>query len=81
MVKPGDKVTDPIVTIESGQVKSQIPSPSSGEIKDLKVKIEIKFHSLDFSYNREWSSYVSAEREKRKRKLPGKPIKMEILTS
>ena len=44
LVKPGDKVTknDPIVTIESDKSSLEIPSPSSGEIKDLKVKSEIK---------------------------------------
>ena len=41
LVKPGDKVNknDPIVTIESDKSSIEIPSPSSGEIKDLKVKI------------------------------------------
>ena len=41
LVKPGDKVNtnDPIVTIESDKSSLEIPSPSSGEIKDLKVKI------------------------------------------
>ena len=41
LVKPGDKINknDPIVTIESDKSSLEIPSPSSGEIKDLKVKI------------------------------------------
>ncbi|MDA7828939.1 pyruvate dehydrogenase (acetyl-transferring), homodimeric type [bacterium] len=41
LVKPGDhiKKNDPIVTIESDKSSVEIPSPSSGEIKDLKVKI------------------------------------------
>ena len=41
LVKPGDKVkkNDPIITIESDKSSLEIPSPSSGEIKDLKVKI------------------------------------------
>ncbi len=41
LVKPGDKVNkdDPIVTIESDKSSLEIPSPSTGEIKDLKVKI------------------------------------------
>ena len=41
LVKPGDTVSknDPIVTIESDKSSLEIPSPSSGEIKDLKVKI------------------------------------------
>ena len=41
LVKPGDNVNknDPIVTIESDKSSVEIPSPASGEIKDLKVKI------------------------------------------
>ena len=41
LVKPGDQINknDPIVTIESDKSSIEIPSPSSGEIKDLKVKI------------------------------------------
>ncbi|MAJ66063.1 MAG: pyruvate dehydrogenase, partial [Candidatus Pelagibacter sp.] len=41
LVKPGDQVEkdDPIVTIESDKSSLEIPSPSAGEIKDLKVKI------------------------------------------
>ena len=41
LVKPGDKVNkdDPIVTIESDKSSLEIPSPYTGEIKDLKVKI------------------------------------------
>ena len=41
LVKPGDTVSknDPVVTIESDKSSLEIPSPTSGEIKDLKVKI------------------------------------------
>ena len=41
LVKPGDQINknDPIVTIESDKSSLEIPSPVSGEIKDLKVKI------------------------------------------
>ena len=41
LVKPGDQIKkdDPIVTIESDKSSLEIPSPSAGEIKDLKVKI------------------------------------------
>ena len=41
LVKPGDNVNKnyPIVTIESDKSSLEIPSPASGEIKDLKVKI------------------------------------------
>ena len=41
LVKPGDQINknDPIVTIESDKSSVEIPSPASGKIKDLKVKI------------------------------------------
>ena len=41
LIKPGDQINknDPIVTIESDKSSVEIPSPSAGEIKDLKVKI------------------------------------------
>ena len=41
LVKPGDQINknDPIVTIESDKSSVEIPSPSTGQIKDLKVKI------------------------------------------
>ena len=41
LVKPGDQISknDPIVTIESDKSSLEIPSPLSGEIRDLKVKI------------------------------------------
>ena len=41
LVKPGDHINknDPIVTIESDKSSVEIPSPTAGEIKDLKVKI------------------------------------------
>ena len=41
LVKPGDKINknDPVVTIESDKSSLEIPSPSSGEINYLIVKI------------------------------------------
>mgnify|MGYP003328378225 FL=1 len=41
LVKPGDQIkkNDPVVTIESDKSSVEIPSPSEGKIKDLKVKI------------------------------------------
>ena len=41
LVKPGDQINknDPVVTIESDKSSVEIPSPSAGLIKDLKVKI------------------------------------------
>ena len=44
LIKPGDQINknDPVVTIESDKSSLEIPSPSSGEIKDLKVRSEIR---------------------------------------
>ena len=41
LVKPGDQINknDPLVTIESDKSSVEIPSPSAGQIKDLKVKV------------------------------------------
>ncbi len=41
LVKPGDQIkkNDPVVTIESDKSSVEIPSPSEGKVKDLKVKI------------------------------------------
>ena len=41
LVKPGDQIkkNDPLVTIESDKSSVEIPSPSEGQIKDLKVKV------------------------------------------
>ena len=44
LVKPGDQINknDPVVTIESDKSSVEIPSPETGKIKDLKVKIGYK---------------------------------------
>ena len=41
LVKPGDQIkkNDPVVTIESDKSSVEIPSPETGKIKDLKVKV------------------------------------------
>mgnify|MGYP000562944604 CR=1 FL=1 len=41
LIKVGDQINkeDPIVTLESDKSSVEIPSPSGGKIKDLKVKI------------------------------------------
>ena len=43
LVKPGDQINknDPVVTIESDKSSVEIPSPETGQIKDLKVKIKL----------------------------------------
>ena len=45
LVKPGDKINknDPIVTLESDKSSVEVPSPLSGKISSLKIKIGDKF--------------------------------------
>src|SRR3989475_124198 len=40
-VKPGDAVKpeDPLVTLESDKATMDVPAPSAGTVKDLKVKV------------------------------------------
>ena len=71
LVKPGDKVNknDPIVTIESDKSSLEIPSPSSGEIKNLKVKIGDKVSEgsiLATIENGEATSISTTKKRKRK---------------
>jgi pyruvate dehydrogenase E2 component (dihydrolipoamide acetyltransferase) len=41
MVKPGDKVKpeDPLVALESDKATMEVPSPSAGTVKELKVRV------------------------------------------
>ncbi|TMH06549.1 MAG: biotin/lipoyl-binding protein, partial [Betaproteobacteria bacterium] len=41
LVKPGDsvKAEDSLVTLESDKATMDVPSPSAGKVKDLKVKL------------------------------------------
>ena len=45
LVKEGDQVNknDTIITLESDKSSVEIPSPYSGKITELKVRLEIKF--------------------------------------
>ena len=79
LVKPGDKVNknDPIVTIESDKSSLEIPSPSSGEIKNLKVKIGDKVSEgsiLATIENGEATSISTTKKEERKT-VEKEPIK------
>ena len=67
LVKPGDTVSknDPIVTIESDKSSLEIPSPSSGEIKDLKVKIGDKVSEGSILATIENGQATSAPKEKK----------------
>ena len=41
LIKPGDQIkkNDPIVTIESDKSSVEVPSPETGKIKEVKVKV------------------------------------------
>ena len=77
LVKPGDKINknDPIVTIESDKSSLEIPSPSSGEIKDLKVKIGDKVSEGSILATIENSQVTSSPK---KEKIKNEPLKEEI---
>ena len=74
LVKPGDNVNknDPIVTIESDKSSLEIPSPSSGEIKDLKVKIGDKVSEGSILATIENGQVTSSPK---KEKIKKEPIK------
>ena len=76
LVKPGDNVNknDPIVTIESDKSSLEIPSPSSGEIKDLKVKIGDKVSEGSILATIENGQAISSPK---KEKIKKEPIKEE----
>ena len=54
---------DPIVTIESDKSSVEIPSPDSGEIKDLKVKIGDKVSEGSILATIENESAASVKKE------------------
>jgi len=76
LVKPGDQVNknDPIVTIESDKSSLEIPSPSSGEIKDLKVKIGDKVSEGSILATIENGQVASVPK---KEKIKEEPLKEE----
>ena len=71
LVKPGDLINknDPIVTIESDKSSVEIPSPATGEIKDLKVKIGDKVSKGSVLATIENGHSVSASKEKKVEKV------------
>ena len=77
LVKPGDRINknDPIVTIESDKSSLEIPSPSSGEIKDLKVKIGDKVSEGSILATIENGQVTSSPK---KEKIKNEPVKEEI---
>ena len=71
LVKPGDQINknDPIVTIESDKSSVEIPSPTAGEIKDLKVKIGDKVSKGSVLATIENGHAASASKEKKVEKV------------
>jgi len=71
LVKPGDQINknDPIVTIESDKSSVEIPSPATGEIKDLKVKIGDKVSEGSVLATIENGQAESASKEKKVEKV------------
>ena len=79
LVKPGDKINenDPVVTIESDKSSLEIPSPSSGEIKDLKVKIGDKVSKGSILATIENGQTTSAPKEKLEKVIKESKPKIE----
>ena len=77
LVKPGDKINKnaPIVTIESDKSSLEIPSPSSGKITDLKVKIGDKVSEGSILATIENGQVTSSPK---KEKIKNEPLKKEI---
>ena len=71
LVKPGDQINknDPIVTIESDKSSVEIPSPSEGQIKDLKVKLVIKFQKEVFATIENGQAASNSKKDLKKQKL------------
>ena len=78
LVKPGDQIkkNDPIVTIESDKSSVEIPSPSDGLIKDLKVKIGDKVSEGSLLATLESKDAPKVKNEKQEQKIQ-KEIKKE----
>ncbi len=69
LVKPGDQIkkNDPVVTIESDKSSVEIPSPSEGKIKDLKVKIGDKVSEGSVLATIENAQLTNTEKETKKK--------------
>ena len=87
LVKPGDQIkkNDPLVTIESDKSSVEIPSPSEGQIKDLKVKVgdKVSEGSLLVTLESKDSSSIQVKNEEQKvhkEIKKEKPKKMEMLS-
>ena len=85
LVKPGDQINknDPIVTIESDKSSVEIPSPTTGQIKDLKVKIGDKVSEGSLLATIENGQAASEQKQviKEKEIVKEEPIKKQIKTN
>ncbi|MDC1151656.1 pyruvate dehydrogenase (acetyl-transferring), homodimeric type [Pelagibacteraceae bacterium] len=79
LVKPGDQINknDPVVTIESDKSSVEIPSPESGKIKDLKVKIGDKVSEGSILATFENSTGVTTPEKKLENKPQNKVVAEE----
>ena len=85
LVKPGDQINknDPIVTIESDKSSVEIPSPTTGQIKDLKVKIGDKVSEGSLLATIENGQAASEQKQviNEKEIVKEEPIKKQIKTN
>ena len=79
LVKPGDRINknDPVVTIESDKSSVEIPSPQTGEIKDLKVKIGDKVSEGSILATIENGAGVATQEKKLENKPQNKVVTEE----
>ena len=78
LVKPGDQIkkNDPIVTIESDKSSVEVPSPETGKIKEVKVKVGDKVSEGSLLATIDNAKVISSEAETKEEikteKLPEK---------
>ncbi|MDC1092683.1 pyruvate dehydrogenase (acetyl-transferring), homodimeric type [Pelagibacteraceae bacterium] len=79
LVKPGDQINknDPIVTIESDKSSVEIPSPETGKIKDLKVKIGDKVSEGSILATIENGASIQTPEKKLEEKIQNKVVMEE----
>ena len=79
LVKPGDQINknDPVVTIESDKSSVEIPSPETGKIKDLKVKIGDKVSEGSILATIENGASIQAPEKKLEEKIQSKDVMEE----
>jgi len=86
LIKPGDTINknDPIITLESDKSSVEVPSPYSGKISELKIKIGDKVskgHVLALIENKEQA--IEKKKEQKQIKKEADPLQLndEVKTS